>query len=76
MSLKTRRRCTLGLAIEGRGQFVLQRRFDSVGSSEKKEKRRRRSPAYGPYQPELIGPDVFLRDPIGRADARDLKDHP
>jgi hypothetical protein len=38
-----------------------------VGSSEKKEKRRRRSPAYGPYQPELIGPDVFLRDPIGRS---------
>ena len=29
---------------------------DSVGSSGKKEKRRRRSPAKGPDQPELIGP--------------------
>jgi hypothetical protein len=25
---------------------------------------------------KLTYPDVFLRDPIGRADARDLKDHP
>ena len=44
--------------------------LDSVGSSEKKEKRRRRSPAKGPDQPKLIGPDVFLSDPIERADAR------
>jgi len=37
------------------------------GSSEKKEKRRRRNPAKGPNQPELIGPDVFLRNPIERS---------
>ena len=40
---------------------------NSVGSSEKKEKRRRRNPAKGPNQPELIGPDVFLRNPIERS---------
>jgi hypothetical protein len=39
-----------------------------VGSSEKKEKRRRRNPAKGPNQPELIGPDVFLRNPIERSE--------
>ena len=41
---------------------------NSVGSSEKKEKRRRRNPAKGPNQPELIGPDVFLRNPIERSE--------
>ena len=42
---------------------------NSVGSSEKKEKRRRRNPAKGLNQRELIGPDVFLRNPIDEADA-------
>jgi len=34
---------------------------NSVGSSEKKEKRRRRSPANGPNRFEPIGPDVSKR---------------
>jgi len=41
--------------------------LDSVGSSEKKEKRRRRSPAKGRHRPEPMRPDVFLSDPIGHA---------
>src|SRR6516162_4010417 len=51
--------------LEGRRAMDAPTTLDSVGSSEKKEKRRRRSPAKGPDQPKLIGPDVFLRDPIG-----------
>src|SRR5512139_1030515 len=33
-------------------------------------------PLKGPNQPELVGPDVFLRDPIGRSGCFALKDHP
>jgi len=49
--------------------------LDSVGSSEKKEKRRRRSPANRTRSDEPIGPDVFLSDPIETREAF-LKDHP
>ena len=38
--------------------IVLQRRLDSVGSSEKKEKRRRRNPAYGSVRPDIERPVV------------------
>jgi hypothetical protein len=40
---------------------VLQRRLDSVGSSEKKEKRRRRNPANGSVRPDIERPCVFLK---------------
>ena len=36
--------------------IVLQRRLDSVGSSEKKEKRRRRNPANGSVRPDIERP--------------------
>jgi hypothetical protein len=39
-----------------RGKRMLQRRMDCVGSSEKKEKRRRRSPANRPANPETDRP--------------------
>jgi len=42
---------------------------NSVGSSEKKEKRRRRSPANGPDRFEPIGPDVSKRSDRDEADA-------
>jgi hypothetical protein len=51
----------LGPATEDRGQFVLQRRLDSVGSSEKKEKRRRRNPAYGSVRPDIERPVVVSK---------------
>jgi hypothetical protein len=55
---------------------MLQRRMDGVGSSEKKEKRRRRSPANGLANPETDEVLMILSDPIETRGCVSLKDHP
>jgi hypothetical protein len=47
-----------------------------VGSSEKKEKRRRRSPANGLANPETDEVLMILSDPIETCGCMSLKDHP
>ncbi len=58
------------------GQWMLQRPWNSVGSSEKKEKRRRRSPANRHANPETGNALMFPRDPIARSGCFALKDLP
>jgi hypothetical protein len=57
------------------GNSMLQRRLDSVGSSEKKEKRRRRSPAKDQFDLTSNGPQMFPKRSDRDAKCA-LKDHP